>query len=344
VNGFDIPPGVNAPANNSAAPGAGFAALSSGNVTRLYQIDLATGGAIAAPGPIGNGAPLRGLTVVNFTGPKPLVGLAGGTLARFSNASTSAPTSVNVSGVNVSETLVGIDYRPATGQLYGLGIDAATDRGTVYLVDPQTGNATVVGTQGAIAFTTAAGNVVDFPPAATGYGVDFNPTVDRLRVTTGSGLNFRVNQLDGTPVDGDPVAPGVQPDGPINGLPAGSTGVSGAAYANNFAGATNTTLYTLDAGSGSLFIQNPANAGNQTSRVPLTLNNNPITFSAVNGFEIARQGGPQPLIFPSSDPAFVALTVGNSTSVYSLNLVSGALTLLGASPANLTGLTGGNSQ
>lgn len=342
VNGFDIPPGVNAPASNSPATGAGFAALTSGNVTRLYQINLATGAAIAAPGALGQS--LRGLTVVNFNGPKPLLGLTGTTLVRFNNANPGNQTSVNVSGVNATEVLVGCDYRPATGQLYGLGIDAATDRGSVYLLDPQTGNATAIGTQGAIAFTTAAGNVVDFPPNAAGYGVDFNPTVDRMRVTTGTGLNFRVNQLDGTPIDGDTAANGTQPDGNINGLPAGSTGVSGAAYTNNFSGAVNTTLYTLDATSDSLFIQNPANAGNETSQVQLRLNGTPIDFTAVNGFEIARQGGPQILIFPNSDPSFVALTVGNTTSVYSLNLLSGALTLLGGSPVGLTGLTGGNSQ
>ena len=345
VNGFDIPAGVNAPASNSPVTGSGFAALTSGNVTRLYQIDLATGGATAAPGAIGAiGQPLRGLTVVNFTGPKPLLGLTGTTLVRFSNNAPGNQTSVNISGVNATEVLVGCDYRPATGQLYGLGIDAATDRGSVYLLDPQTGNATAIGTQGAIAFTTAAGNVVDFPPNASGYGVDFNPTVDRLRVTTGTGLNFRVNQLDGTPIDGDPAAAGVQPDGNINGLPAGSTGVSGAAYTNNFSGAVNTTLYTLDATTDSLFIQNPANSGTETSQVQLRLNGQVLDFSAVNGFEIARQSGPQTQQFPNSDPAFVALTVGNSTSVYNLNLLSGALTLLGGSPVGLTGLTGGNGQ
>ena len=30
-----------------------------------------------------------------------------------------------------------------------------------------------------------------------GYGMDFNPTVDRIRITTDSGLNFRLNPNDG---------------------------------------------------------------------------------------------------------------------------------------------------
>ena len=61
---------------------------------------------------------------------------------------------------------------------------------------------------------------------------------------------------------------GINPDGAINGLPMGSTGVSAAAYTNSFGqpliGGV-TTLYTLDAASNMLFIQNPPNAGTQTS-------------------------------------------------------------------------------
>ena len=96
-----------------------------------------------------------------------------------------------------TETLVGIDYRPETGQLYGLGIDPVAETGTLYRIDPQTGAASlaVAGTASLITFATE-----DFPPATAGYGVDFNPNVDQLRVVTATGLNFRVDPATGLPV------------------------------------------------------------------------------------------------------------------------------------------------
>jgi hypothetical protein len=40
----------------------------------------------------------------------------------------------------------------------------------------------VVGVAGQIAFADALGNVIDLPGG--GYAMDFNPTVDRIRITT----------------------------------------------------------------------------------------------------------------------------------------------------------------
>ncbi len=108
---------------------------------------------------------------------------------------------MTIAGVTAGETLVGIDYRPQTGQLFSFGVNATTDTGTVYIIDPQTGAASVVGSAGLVAFVTTAGAVVDLPPVSAGYGFDFNPTVDRIRVVTGTGLNFRLNPNNGVPVD-----------------------------------------------------------------------------------------------------------------------------------------------
>jgi hypothetical protein len=129
------------------------------------------------------------------------------------------------------QTLVGIDVRPANGLLYGLGVNAATDTATLYTISVQTGVATVVG---------SFGSVGDLP--ASGYGFDFNPVVDRIRVTTDTGLNFRVNPTNGS----------------IAGIDVAIVGsaISGAAYTNdetNNGGVT--TLYTLDSISDQLKIQ-----------------------------------------------------------------------------------------
>ena len=102
-------------------------------------------------------------------------------------------------------------------------IDPALARATGRAHTQVTGAATVVGASaGLVAYVDGTGAPVDLPPAATGYGFDFNPTVDRIRVVTGSGLNLRINPNDGNPVDGNlanmasPPA-GINPDGMING-------------------------------------------------------------------------------------------------------------------------------
>jgi hypothetical protein len=346
ANGFDIPNGVNVATNNAPATGRAFAALTVAGVTHLYGIELSTGVATDL-GPIGAGtAPVQGFTTLNDLGGIPAIGLdaTGTNLVRF-NTSTPGTTSapVAIMGVGATETLVGIDYRPATGQLYGFGVDAAADKGTLYRIDPQGGTATVVGTAGGIAFVAADGvTPVDLPPASAGYGFDFNPTVDRVRVTTGTGLNFRINPSTGAPVDGDITKAGTQTDGSITGLPAGSTGVTGTAYTNSFAqsGTTVTTQYALDAASNMLFIQNPPNNGTETNGVPVTLGGSVLDFTEVNGFDIPPGVRVSASNAVAAGRGYALLTVGGNTGLYAIDLTTGVATLLGTPPASLTGASG----
>ena len=107
------------------------------------------------------------------------------------------------------ETLVGIDFRPANNLLYGLGVNATTDTATLYIISLQTGVATAVGPPLALPFDLPSG----------GYGFDFNSAVDRIRVTTETGLNFRLNPYNGH-VAGHRCADG-------------AFAITGAAYTNN---------------------------------------------------------------------------------------------------------------
>ena len=68
-----------------------------------------------------------------------------------------------VTGLQVDTKLVGIDYRPATGDLYGLG-----NAGGVYVVDASNAKASLR-------------SRLNVALEGTQFGVDFNPTVDRLR-------------------------------------------------------------------------------------------------------------------------------------------------------------------
>ena len=72
------------------------------------------------------------------------------------------------------------------GLLYGLGVNAGADTATLYVISTRTG---VAGAVGSIA------GVGDLPPG--NFGFDFNPSVDRIRVTTDTGLNFRLNPNSG---------------------------------------------------------------------------------------------------------------------------------------------------
>ncbi|MDQ3279536.1 MAG: DUF4394 domain-containing protein, partial [Bacteroidota bacterium] len=129
-------------------------------------------------------------------------------------------SALSITGLASGEKLLAIDFRPATGQLYGV-----SSASRIYTINTSTGGATAVGQS--------------FTPAINGdfVGFDFNPTVDRIRLVTSSGQNLRLN-----PVTGMVAAM----DKNINPAAASVTAV---AYTNSFAGATSTTLYDIDVAS-----------------------------------------------------------------------------------------------
>ncbi len=85
-----------------------------------------------------------------------------------------------IRGLQTDTKLVGIDYRPATGALYGLG-----DSGGLYVLNPRTAEAHLRAR-------------LDVTLQGTRFGIDFNPTVDRLRIVSDTGQNLRTNVDDGT--------------------------------------------------------------------------------------------------------------------------------------------------
>ncbi|OYV03623.1 MAG: hypothetical protein CFE26_21185, partial [Verrucomicrobiales bacterium VVV1] len=62
------------------------------------------------------------------------------------SAATLPSTGVAITGVTAGETLVAIDVRPQNQQLYALGVNATTDRATLYLIEPSTAFASPIGT------------------------------------------------------------------------------------------------------------------------------------------------------------------------------------------------------
>ena len=348
VLGFDVPPGVNAPANNTVASGQGIAVVRPAGQASdvLAPVDLTTG-TLGTMTPLGTTDTLG--IAVQKPASVPIVGLdgAGTSLVRFTSSAPGTTVTVPLTGVAIGETMVGIDFRPQTGQLFGFAVNAAADSGTLYRIDPQTGASTTIGAPGQIAFVIPDGvTPIDFPDPAAGWGVDFNPAVDRLRVDSGTGLNFRVNPNNGAPVDGNlgqaMAVPGTNPDSSING---GTTGVHAVAYTNavgrDLSVAGPTTQYTLDATTDSLFVQNPPNSGTQTNPAAITLGGSLLDFTAQCGFDI-----PSDVRVTASGTAatsgsgYAALTVGGTTLLCTIDLTNGVATIIGSIGSGSTSLTG----
>ena len=141
-------------------------------------------------------------------------------LLRFNSVTpgTIAAT-VAIGGLGGGEDVVGIDFRPANGLLYGLGLDGTTAR--LLTIDPVSGATAQIG--------------ASFTVSGTSFGFDFNPVVDRLRLVSDTDINLSINPADGVVTTQTTLNPG-------------TPNVVGAAYTNSFPGATSTTLYAIDSG------------------------------------------------------------------------------------------------
>lgn len=200
-----------------------------------------------------------------------------------------------VSGLSGDSALVGIDFRPATGELYGLG-----NAGGLYVIDTSDARATFK-SQLNVALSGGA------------FDIDFNPTVDRLRIVSDNGQNLRVNVDTGA----------VTTDTNLTNAPDPATGVTGAAYTNNDAnGNTGTTLYGIDTRLDQVAIQAPPNAGSLNATGKLG-----VDAGASVGFDIysRNRGG-----ITLDVQAFASLVTGGRSGFYRINLVTGRATLLGA--------------
>ncbi len=206
-----------------------------------------------------------------------------------------------------NETLVGIDFRPRTGQLYGLVVSDGGIGNTARLVivDPLTGL-----TFGGFPQFAIAGS-----PINPGYGFDFNPTVDRIRVVNQADTNIRLNPNDGTVAATDtPLTPALQ-------------GIDSSAYSNNFDSrgiAAKTTLYAINSGTGELVtIGGIDGTPSPNGGVITTVGQLGGTISqfGVVGFDITNDG----VAFASLDDADPADKYG----LYTIDLATGQATLVG---------------
>jgi len=204
-----------------------------------------------------------------------------------------------ITGLPAGERIFAIDFRPGDGSLIGIGTASR-----LYRIDPATGASTALGSN-------------PFSPALAGrhLGVDFNPTVDRVRVHSDAEQNLRLHPDLGTVVAVDTMLTfeagdanaGITPD------------VVAAAYTNSALNGgvppTSTMLFALDQRTRSLVLLPAPNGGRLR-----TVGGLGVPLSRAAGFDIATQ----------DNIAFASLnTGGGRTGLYRINLATGAASRVG---------------
>jgi len=231
---------------------------------------------------------------------EPIIGLTtGNSLVSFDSAAPGTlGTAVAVTGLAAGTILIGIDFRPLDRQLVGVGNLGGI--GTVYAINPYTGAATPINS--------------GFALTGDGFGVDFNPVPNALRIVSNADQNLRIT-AGGTGV--------VNTDSALN---PGDPNIVGAAYANNIPGGIGgqTTLYVIDSDTDSLLTQGTPNFPPGTSPNTGTLSViGGLGFDTTDlvGFDISRDTG----------TAYASLTgpTGGGSQLFTIDLGTGGATLIG---------------
>jgi hypothetical protein len=218
-------------------------------------------------------------------------------------------------GLDKGDRIAGLDYRVAKGVLFAL-----SEKGRLYTLDTETARLTPV----------ADPQSARLPTQSRKFGLDFNPTVDRIRVVAMSGENFRLHPETGAQIDGDTTAEGIQTDAPLRYVDGDRNigkkpQVVAAAYTYNKTDEKLTTNYALDRATGTLVIQGskegvtPAvspNTGQLTTVGPLGLG--AFTDAA---FDIAD--------IDNSAYAAIRVAAKDQTRLFTIDLSTGKAKLVG---------------
>lgn len=232
-----------------------------------------------------------------------------GSLVQISNASMPAITSspISITGVTLGQSIVGIDYRPNTGELYALGYNSILPlaNAQLYVVNETTGVATAIGSGITLALGTG------------GIGFDFNPTVDRIRVVAENGANYRLHPTTGAvaATDGNLAYAATDPNASV------TPAVAACAYTNSYIGSEATTLFDYDKTLNVTASQIPPNNGTLN-----TIGSSGIVVSTTGnliGMDIYFNPTTK------SNMAYLNAKVGGSNNLYQLNTSSGASSLIG---------------
>jgi hypothetical protein len=209
-----------------------------------------------------------------------------------------------ISGVAPGDTLTGLDMRPLGNRLYSVGTS-----GALYEITRSGGGYNAV----------SVGNIAPAPSGAA-FGIDFNPTVDRLRFVSDTNQNLRINQ--------NTMPPTTTVDGAITLNGTDAVDLFAVAYRNSRPGATSTVLYGLDALSDSLVRATNANAGTYVSTNVLGAAFAPLGFTFGQGDRVAFD------ISGLTNQGFFTI----NDQFYTVDQLTGVATSIGA--LGVSGITG----
>ena len=198
-----------------------------------------------------------------------------------------ATTKITGTDIQLGERIMSIDFRPATGQLYGV-----SSLSRLFIINPETAKATPVTVKPFL--SGSIGTIV---------GIDFNPATDQIRLVSSEGHNVSIQ-----PETGQILAVNGQPNSRLNAL------ISEVAYTNNRAVAAGTTLYDIDPATDRLYIHHP-------QKNTLTdVGGLGLDIAGAAGFDITPDGrGVVALTFNgNSELAVINLTTGRLQKVGNL--------------------------
>lgn len=218
---------------------------------------------------------------------------------------------VPISGLQPGESLTAIDFRPATGELYGLGkipiTMGSSPQVRLYTLNTTTGAATQVGSG---PFSTTLGSIGRM-------GFDFDPRLDLIRLTNEGGDNALIS----------PVTAVVTTQSPLvfsDGSP-GTTEILQTAHSNNFLGTLTSTLFGFDNHRSGLVqiggVGPSANPANGQVRILFPSTTGP---QLTTGFDIGDDGTAVVSGFASG-----YTSVDYKSTLYQLDTESGTMTSLG---------------
>ncbi len=233
--------------------------------------------------------------------PVDLVGLTDDNmLVLFTSDRPGEDKRIAVSGI--SGRLLGIDYRPANGQLYAISEEA-----NLYTIDPATGASALVCTL-----------TVSFD-GGLHSGFDFNPQSDRLRLVGANGRNLRSHPEIGATASDAPLA--YAEEDPHSGT---KPTIAAAAYTNSVYAAPSTKLFNIDSGLDLLVLQDPPNDGALETVGPLG-----IDFDAAGGFDIVSDGTGRNSAFAASRSTLYAIDLETGKAARLGTIGDGRIVLIG---------------
>lgn len=219
-------------------------------------------------------------------------------------------TPISITGLTAGQSIAGVDYRPNTGELYALGYNASltTANARLYVINKTTGVATAIGA-----------NAMDLNLGAGSISIDFNPTVDRIRVVGANGKNYRLHPVTGAIVATDGDLAYAANDVNSSTVPQ----IGACAYTNSYIGSEATTLFDYDKNLNILATQIPPNNGtlNTVGGSGITVNNTSPSLGMDIYFD--------PITRTNMAYLNANTGTGSNDNLYSLNLSTGMATLLG---------------